>query len=244
MSSQLPKLPADALALLPKQGQVELLFLLFHGAGAEQGQMQTLAQTLHQAYPQAAVLALNAPLRLGSEVLHGYQWFDEQHFGLEAGVDSALPAFVASVRAWAQHFNLAWPRVALAGFSQGGLMALEAVQREPELAGRVISFGAAPLRRPTQSPEGVCLHLLHGVLDEEISYRHVVDAAQAWVALGADVTADVLPGVHHEMDPRLIERALHQLRTFIPARLWREAVVTAAEMDQADREALQRPLRH
>ncbi|MBH9578461.1 esterase [Inhella proteolytica] len=230
--------------LLPASGAVELLFLLFHGAGADRSQMQALAQTLHTAYPQAAVLSLNAPQRLGSEVLHGYQWFDEQHFGMVAGVASALPAFVACVRAWAQHFNLAWPRVALAGFSQGGLMALEAVQSEPELAGRVLSFGAAPLRRPSQAPEGVCLHLLHGVLDEEISYRHVVDAAQAWVELGADVTADVLPGVHHEMDPRLVERALHQLRTFIPARLWREAVQTAAEMDQADQQALQRPQRH
>ena len=32
-----------------------------------------------------------------------------------------------------------------------------------------------------------------------------------------------------------------QLRTFVPSRLWREAVTTAAEMDAADREALKRP---
>ena len=49
------------------------------------------------------------------------------------------------------------------------------------------------------APEGVSLHLLHGLLDEAVSYRHVVDAAQAWVELGADVTADVLPGVGHEL---------------------------------------------
>ena len=155
-----------------------------------------------------------------------------------------MPGFIAEVQAWAQRFGLDWPRVALAGFSQGGLMALEAVQAQEKLAGRVLAFGAAPLARPVMAPEEVSLHLLHGLLDEEVSYRHVVDAAQAWVELGADVTADVLPGVGHQMDARLIERALHQLRTFIPARLWREAVVTAAEMDQADRDALSKGRTH
>ena len=55
----------------------------------------------------------------------------------------------------------------------------------------------------------------------------------------ADITADVLPHVGHALAPALVERALQQLRTFIPARLWREAVMTAAEMDQADARALQ-----
>ena len=52
------------------------------------------------------------------------------------------------------------------------------------------------------------------------------------MALGADITADVLPHVGHELHPALIERAMEQLRTFIPARLWREAVLAAAEQDK------------
>ncbi len=236
----LPPLPPNAHAqpLLPAQGAVELLFLLFHGAGAHAGQMDGLAKALREQYPQAAIVALDAPQRLPSEAVDGCQWFDEAEQGLVAGVAAALPGFVATVRQWAQAFALDWPRVALAGFSQGGLMALEAVQAEAQLAGRVLSFGAAPLARPVQAPEGCTLHLLHGQRDEAVPYAHVVDAAQAWVDLGADLTADVLPNVHHEMAPALIERAMHQLRTFIPARLWREAVTTAAEMEQADRQAL------
>ena len=46
--------------------------------------------------------------------------------------------FIERVRDWARHYALPWPRVALAGFSQGGELALEAVQREPALAGRVL----------------------------------------------------------------------------------------------------------
>ena len=224
--------------LLPHHGKVELLFLLFHGAGADASQMHGLAEALRAAYPQAAVVALDSPQPLDSEVLHGYQWFDEQELGAVAGVAAALPEFIATVRAWTDYFALEWPRVALAGFSQGGLMALEAVLAQAHLAGRVLSFGAAPLHRPIQAPEGVCLHLLHGMLDESVPYRHVADAAQAWVNLGADVTADILPTTHHEMSAALIQKAMHQLRTFIPSRLWREAVVTAAEMERADQATL------
>lgn len=224
---------------LPASGASELLFILLHGGGGTPSQMQPLLEALRLQYPQAALALWQAPHPLQSEALQGFSWYE----GNDAisGVAAALPAFIQRVRALATELQLDWPRVALAGFSQGGLMALEAVQAEEKLAGRVLAFGAAPLGRPVEAPEGVTLHLLQGLLDEEVSYRHVVDAAQAWVELGADVTADVLPGVGHAMDVRLIERAMHQLRTFIPARLWREAVVAAAEMEQADRDALKRP---
>jgi hypothetical protein len=84
----------------------------------------------------------------------------------------------------------------------------------------------------------VSLHLLHGLGDTEVPPQHVVDAARTWVDLEADITADVLPKVGHTLDPQLIERGLHQLRTFIPARLWREATLQALEMERADQAAL------
>jgi phospholipase/carboxylesterase len=225
-----------ALHHLPAEGDTTLLFVLCHGDGATPAQMAPLADALVAAFPQAAVLLPEGPLPLASEVVAGQRWFDAEQ-GLE-GLNATLPAFVAQVRAWAQHFGLDWPRVALAGFSQGGTLALHAVMTEPQLAGRVLSFGAAPLHRPQHAPEGVSLHLLHGLADTEVPAQHVVDAARTWVDLEADITADVLPKVGHTLDPQLIERGLHQLRTFIPARLWREATLQALEMERADQAAL------
>lgn len=224
---------------LPASGQPELLFVLLHGGGAAPEQMQPLADALRAQYPQAALALLQAPHALPSEAVRGFTWYDEAQAITSA--PAAVPALVAEVRRLAAELQLDWPRVALAGFSQGGLLALEAVQTEPKLVGRVLAFGTAPLGRPVAAPEGVCLHLLHGLLDEAVPYRHVVDAAQTWVELGADITADVLPGVGHALDPKLIERAMEQLRTFIPSRLWREAVSQAAEMEEADQAALKRP---
>ena len=106
-------------------------------------------------------------------------------------------------------------------------MALEAVQAEPALVGRVIAIGGRYASLPEQAPQDVCVHLLHGMVDEVLPYQGVVAAAKTLLQLGADVTADVLPAVGHELHPQLVARAMEQLRTFIPAKLWQEAVKAA-----------------
>ena len=225
---------SHALALLPDKGVPNLLFLLFHGAGADATQMRPLAQALRGQYPQAAVLALSGPEAYdlipggGS----GLQWYsldganDENH---ARRVADALPDFIALVRAWTAHFELPWQQVALGGFSQGAVLALEAVQAELQLAGRVMAFSGAYATLPEHAPQEVSVHLLHGQQDGVLPYQDQIQAAKRLVALGADVTADVLPDIGHELHPELIERALHQLRTFVPARLWREAMQAAEE---------------
>lgn len=224
-----------AVALLPDKGKPELLFLLLHGANADAAQMRPLAQALRAQYPQAAVLALNAPAELEA----GQQWYpldgctDENH---AARVAAALPGFIATVRSWAAQWELPWPSVALGGFSQGAVLALEAVQAEPQLAGRVLAFAGAYATPPAHAPHEVSLHLLHGQLDGVLPYQDQVGAARRLVQLGADITADVLPDIGHELHPDLIARAMEQLRTFLPARLWKAAMQAAAEQDRDARQ--------
>lgn len=232
---------APALALLPAGGAApELLFLLFHGLGADAQQMRPLAEALRTQYPQAAVLSFDAPEPFdgvpggGS----GYQWFSAQGLDDEnhpARVAAALPGFIALVRACAAQHGLAWERVALGGFSQGAIMALEAVQAEPQLAGRVLAFGGRHAQLPAHAPEQVSVHLLHGMADTVLPYQYAVESAQTLVRLGGDVTADVRPGIGHELHPVLIDKAMEQLRTFVPARLWREAMLAAAEQERQGR---------
>jgi len=219
------------LARLPEQGEPDLLFLLFHGVGANAGHMAVLAQRLAQEYPQAAVLCVDAPDEFDAAPGRGgRQWFSIQGVSDEnrpARVAAALPRFVATVRALQLRFAMEWPRTALFGFSQGAIMALEAAQAEPELAGRVIAFSGRYASPPDHAPRDTCVHLLHGLDDAVVPHGPAVDAARRLVALGADVTADVLPGIGHELDPRLIERAIDQLRGFLPRRAWREAFEAA-----------------
>ncbi|MBT9491250.1 MAG: esterase [Paucibacter sp.] len=228
---------SQALALLPDKGLPDLLFLLLHGAGADAAQMRPLAQALRAQYPQAAVVSINGPEAFeppGEDraTAQGQQWYslqgacDDNH---PERVADVLPGFIATVRAWAEQFDMAWERVALAGFSQGAVMALEAVQAEPQLAGRVLAFAGAYATPPAHAPHEVSLHLLHGQLDPVLPHQDQVTAARRLVQLGADITADVLPDIGHELHPELIERAMEQLRTFLPARMWKEAMQAAKE---------------
>lgn len=229
---------SQALGLLPDKGVPELLFLLLHGAGADATQMRPLAQALRQQYPQAAVISLNGPepydLIPGGG--SGQQWYslqganDENH---AQRVAAALPLFIATVRAWGQQFDLPWERVALAGFSQGAILALEAVQAEVALAGRVLAFGGAYANMPGHAPTDVSIHLFHGQQDGTLPYQDQVTAARRLVQLGADITADILPDIGHELHPELIEKAMQQLSSFVPARVWREAMQAAQQQGLA-----------
>lgn len=224
----------SALAHQPASGPVELLYLLFHGAGADARSMHPLVQRLAQAYPQAAVVSINAPDPFDGTPSDGeaYQWFSQREVSealLGQRVDAVLPAFVATVRQMQQHFSVDWERTALVGFGQGALMALEAVQAEERLAGRVLSFSGRHASLPTHAPESTTVHLFHGMADTVVPPGPAVAAARQLVQLGGDVTADILPGVGHELSPALLDKAIHQLSHFIPARLWREAQAAAPE---------------
>jgi len=229
----------SALAHLPAEGAPELLFLLFHGLGRDAAQMAPLAQRLAGEFPRAAVLSLNAPDPFepgAGDSAGGFQWFtfrDLDESNRADRVAGALPGFVAVVRALQERFHMSWERTALAGFSQGAIMALAAVQAEPRLAGRVLAFGGRHATPPSHAPQDTTLHLLHGMDDAVIPYTGVVDSARRLVALGADVTADVRPGIGHELHPELIDQAIEQLRTFLPRKVWRAAMSDAPLIPRA-----------
>jgi phospholipase/carboxylesterase len=222
----------SALVHLPASGPTDLLYLLFHGVGAHAEHMAPLARRLALEYPQAAVLCLNGPERYDAVAgeTEGRQWFSIRRLddaNRRQRVDAALPGFVATVRALQQRFGIEWPRTALAGFSQGAVMALEAVQAEPRLAGRVLAFSGRHATAPTHVPADTSVHLLHGLADTVMPPAAAIDSAQTLLELGADVTADVLPGIAHELHPLLIEKAIDQLRTFVPKKVWRAAMSEA-----------------
>lgn len=232
-------MPATALAHLPASGSPELLFLLFHGVGATAAHMTPLAQRLVAEYPQAAVICLDAPDPFDgvpggtSNGNQGWQWFSVR--GIDdsnraARVAAALPRFVATVRALQAQFALGWERTALAGFSQGAILSLEAVQAEPALASRVLAFSGRHATPPGHAPADTTLHFFHGLEDSIVPFAPAVDSAQRLIALGGDVTADVLPGIGHELHTELIEKAIEQLRNFLPKKVWRDAMSEAPLM--------------
>ena len=206
------------------------LILLFHGMGGNPIGMRSLGKQLATAFPQAGIVSVAAPFPAAEP--RRYQWFSTEDITDErrvARVAEAMPLFDARVRHWQQVTGLHEQATALIGFSQGATMALEASKRADPIAGRVLSIAGRYASLPLEAPEAVTLHFFHGKEDALVPYGHTVVAAHRLRDLGADITAEVLPFVGHEVHAELVRALLQRLSSHIPKRTWDQAMQAAQQ---------------
>lgn len=72
--------------------------------------------------------------------------------------------------------------------------------------------------------------MIHGKIDAVIPYSHTVLAAERLVELGADMTADVIPFVGHEIPQEIADLVIQRLTTHVPLRLWKAAQSASQEV--------------
>ena len=68
------------------------------------------------------------------------------------------------------------------------------------------------------------------ISDAVIPYSHTILGAERLVELGADVTADVIPFVGHEITQEIADLVIERLTTHVPQRLWQEAQSAAGDV--------------
>lgn len=215
----------DALIVQRPPGAVEQLVLLFHGVGGTPQDLLPLGRRLAREFPQALVVSVAAPEP--ADHGGGRQWFSITGISEDNRVErirAALPRFAATVQAWQQQSGASVAATCLVGFSQGAIMALESSCGSTALAGRVAAIAGRFGRLPAQVRPETTLHLIHGKADGVIGYAHTIAAAEHILALGGDVTADVLPHVGHELNAQIEDLLIERLRGYIPKRLWEEAL--------------------
>ena len=214
---------------LPAAGRPEQLIVLLHGWGEQGSAMAPLAQALRNAFPQAAVLAPDAPHahEQAAEGCASRQWYSIRRLDAAswpARVAAPLPALQAWLRAQQQRLRVGPAATALGGFSQGAILSLALATQDDGLCGRVLSFGGCYTARPAAAPRHTTVHLFHGV-DDRVIPAEGSRQALAWLdELRGDATLDLAKGVAHELHPALIDCALHRLRSHIPLRTWQAAL--------------------
>ncbi|MCW2282484.1 phospholipase/carboxylesterase [Rhodoblastus acidophilus] len=172
------------------------LIILLHGVNADGANLDPLRVFLAEHLPGVDVVAPDAPF----PTPFGFQWFSLDDITPEnrrRRIVGARTAFDAVLRALVAGRN----RVGLCGFSQGGMMALDALVtgRWPLLAvaGFSTRLASPPPFTPTQAP----VLIIHGDADSVIPAAEGVAAAEALRALKLDVRSHVLPGVDHCITP-------------------------------------------
>ena len=217
---------------LPAEGTPQQLILLLHGWGSDGRAMAPLAQALRSAFPQAAVLAPDAPHAFERGGL-ARQWYGVDDLTPEVWprrVAAALPALRDWVLAQQQRLGVAPAATAVGGFSQGAILSLALAVQEDGIAGRVLAFGGCFTTQPLAAPRLTTVHLFHGD-DDRVIPADGSRQALTWLGeLQGDATVDIAQGIGHELHPVLIDCALQRLQTHIPLRTWQAALGDAAAL--------------
>lgn len=222
---------SDTIIIQQPTQTAQQLLVLHHGVGASAQNMVPLGRHLAAQFPNAFIVSVHAPY--ASDISQGgAQWFSVQGITDEnrpERVAAAMPAFIHNLRYWQETSAVAASATAVLGFSQGAIMALEAAQAQAGLAARVVALSGRYAQLPVHAPEKTTLHFIHGKSDPVIHYAHCVAAAERLVALGADVTADVIPFLGHEINAETMDLVAERLAGHIPKHHWDEVLKAAPQ---------------
>ncbi|MFC6623017.1 alpha/beta hydrolase [Novosphingobium panipatense] len=185
-------------------GRPRQIILLLHGFGSNGSDMIALAPSLQQKLPHALFLAPHAPDRCGGG---GYQWWALSSIAprdLAAGALMAAPAVDAFIDRKLKQYDLTEADLALIGFSQGTMMALQVGLRRPRPVACIVGY-AGLLTSTADLPHNDCprppVLLVHGSADPVVPVAAMHAAESELRRLGVDVTTHVSHGIGHTVDP-------------------------------------------
>ena len=186
-------------------GPARQLVVLLHGYGADGNDLIALGQQWAGLLPHAAFVAPNAPDRCAGSPF-GYQWFPLQRLDpheFATGVQTATPLLNGFIDAELAVLGLGAASLALVGFSQGTMLALQVgLRREPGPVAIVGYSGAlaAPERLNGEITARPPVLLIHGDADEVIPVVALHHAAAGLGAAEVPVEWHVTQGLGHGID--------------------------------------------
>ena len=192
------------------------LLIMLHGVGSSGADLAPIGQHIAQNVG-AQSESPDAPHRFDQGGA-GRQWFS-----ISGVTEANRPARVAEARAsfdatlteiiTAHGLQNQLHNVALIGFSQGSIMALDAVASGRWPVGAVVAFSLrlaspAPLTPALQTPA----LLIHGTTDPVMPIAEATNAKAVLTAAGVQTTLHLLPGVGHTITPEGVALAQDFLR--------------------------------
>jgi phospholipase/carboxylesterase len=181
------------------------LLVLLHGYNSHEGDLFGLAPHLPL---EPAIASLRAPLGTG----YGYTWFPLREQGAAIALAGAQSA-VEAVLAWLDGLDPAPTSVGIAGFSQGGAIALELLRAAPERFDFAVSLAGFTLATDAPGPPGETsehpgdamlaarrppVFWGRGTADEVIA-PVLVEHTQRWLPRHSTLTERIYEGLGHSV---------------------------------------------
>jgi phospholipase/carboxylesterase len=181
------------------------MVVLLHGYGSNGDDLIGLAPYWRDALPRTIFLAPNAP-QVCPGAHGGYQWWpltDLSPEGRASGVRQSGPALNAYLDAQLARYGLSDGQLALVGFSQGTMMALQVGPRRTKslagvlgYSGMLVDPGALAAEVRTKPP----VLLIHGDADPMVPFTAMSQAEAALAAAGFKIETHTARGLGHGID--------------------------------------------
>lgn len=198
-------------------GPAKQIVVLLHGLGADGSDLIELAPMWAEALPEAAFVAPDAPedCDMGP---YGRQWFslqDRRPAVMAAGARAAMAGLDAFLDQELAREGLPASALALAGFSQGCMMALFTGLRRAAPPSAILGYSGALLAPETLAAEirgRPPVLLVHGEADDIVPVQATRMAESALRAAGVPVQALYRPGLAHGIDEAGLAAGAQALR--------------------------------
>lgn len=186
-------------------GRPKQIILLLHGFGSSGKDMIALAPAWQALLPDALFLAPHAPEASMARI--GYQWWglsDISPRALAQGAAGAAPAVGSFIDKKLSQYGLTDADLAIVGFSQGTMMALQVGLRREHPVAAIVGYSgmltgaSVDLQREVRSRPPVLL--VHGAQDPVVPVSALYSAEAQLAQLGVPVSIHAASGLGHSVD--------------------------------------------
>jgi len=181
------------------------LVIFLHGVGSCGADMIGLGRHWAEALPDTGFAAPDGPDPFDMYAqASGRQWFSVKGVTADNRAQrlvEAREAFDATLHAVMAERGIDDPaRVALVGFSQGAIMALDAVVSGRWPVAAVVAYSGRLSSPLPWMPAPTPIRLVHGDQDEVIPFAETLEAAERLTAVGLSADAHILKGLGHSIN--------------------------------------------
>lgn len=180
------------------------MILLLHGVGSCPEHLKPLAQLIASSDPDAVIVALAAPFPDQRGML---QWFSVQQVTEEnrsSRVAEALPMFFQTLAPWLQQARASAMEITLFGFSQGGIMLLEAAKTPAFEDCQLLICSSRFATLPQHALQVKKLGWIHGQKDPLFPVNLTIQAVDHLLSVGQKVELTVIPEMQHELPGKAV----------------------------------------
>jgi len=200
----------DGPRLEPRSGAARQLVVFLHGYGADGNDLIEIGRAWQGLLPHAAFVSPHAPRPCG-QAPTGREWFPLTFRNPDErwnGVNAAAPGLNAFLDAELKRRNLPPSALALVGFSQGTMMALQVGLRRAVPPAGIVGYSGMLIMPGDAMSEAFAAEiksrppvlLIHGDEDQLIPVQAVNHSAHGLSAVGVPAEWHISPGVCHGID--------------------------------------------